>query len=488
MSNKSGRDLFELDLCGALRLVRSGAVSLQELFQHHLDKISALNGRANALRFVDAARAAKAIEQRQKELAAGANPGRLHGMLYSAKDSVHVAGMPRSDGSANGGSVISTSDSALAAKLSAEGAICIGKGNMAEYGKSYFTENPLFGRTNNPFLSDRSPGGSGGGDACAVALDFAQFGLGADAGGSIRIPANFCGLFGLYPTRGLLSDAGGSSFAHTTVHLFRNAGPLTKSLDDLDLVFKVLRGFDNRDQHSTETPLSFRTSSRPQNASFAYFTALNGVNCDEEVKAEMEKTVQALEQAGYRPVEYAPPACELAYEIFIVLAGQAALMLEDQLALEAGTPRNLSLEGPAVKTLRQRIATELPELTVPNLLKAWYRVDALRSMITRDFDKYSFLVAPVCAGLPPLHGTSIYEVGGQKLQSQQHFQFASMVNLLGLPSIAFPTGVSRNGLALGLQVIGPRFSESMLIAVLRSIGITNRPSELVQRLKNTPLA
>jgi Asp-tRNA(Asn)/Glu-tRNA(Gln) amidotransferase A subunit family amidase len=162
---------------------------------------------------------------------------------------------------------------------------------------------------------------------------------------------------------------------------------------------------------------------------------------------------------------------EGSYSIFIILAAQALLLLEDRLSADAGSPRNLSNEGHIMQNLRARIATELPELKTTDLLRYWYQVDLLRRQIAPCFEKYDFFLAPVSASLPVPHGTASYKVGKQKLQSQEVYQFASAVNVLGLPALAFPTELSKEGLPIGLQLIGPRYSELDLIAVLRNAGI-----------------
>lgn len=444
--------------------IRSGALKPEALLEFHLSQIDRLNPRINALRYINRAESMKLAEQRSKEAKAGKILGRAHGVVFTAKDSIDVAGLPRSDGSLVGAVDAAANNASIVDKLMREGAICIGKTNMAEYGKSYFTENPLFGITNNPFNILFSPGGSGGGDAAAVASLFGYFGLGADAGGSIRIPANFCGLFGLHPTRGAISSGSLTRFSHTTSQLFRGLGPITRTLDDLELLWSLLSGFDSKDPYSISRAPGSETKRKKR---FAFFTELNGASCDVEIAAALCETNARLEEVGYRGEEYLPSPWKFCKEPFIILAAQAALMVEDAVSKKDGYPRDLTKEGTSMKQLRARIAKELPPLTAERVLDAWYTVDKLRHEVAPVFEKYDFILSPVTATLPPKHGATSFEVNNRSLQSQDVFQFASAVNVLGLPAISFPTGLSKAGLPIGLQLIGPRLSEVFLLEVLR---------------------
>ena len=453
-------------------LIKQGKIDILESSNYHFERIEKLNPSVRALRYFNKNQVLQVCKKRESELKSGALTGRLHGICFTAKDSVPVKDMPLSYGTQSSLVENMSFNSALIEKLLMEGAICIGKSNMAEQGKSYTTDNPLFGATNNPFKLQHTPGGSGGGDSAAVACKFADFGLGADAGGSIRVPAAFCGLFGLFPTRGIFSDAGLASIVHTFARLFRSSGIIAGFLDDLELLYSVLKGYDSEDPFSLPYMTELSDHS-PEIKKVCVFHRLNGVECDLEIKSSLKKAAKKLEQAGYEIIDQVPVACEKSYEIFILLAGQAALILEDLLALEAGKIVPAADEGSIMQNLRSRIKKELPPLTCESLLKAMYLVDYLRNEINKSFTAFDAILCPVAATLPPKHGTSLYEVNGQKLQSQQVFQFASMVNVLGLPAISFPECLSKDALPVGLQLIGPRFSERKLFKVLRRTGYTH---------------
>jgi amidase len=466
-------DFSKLSALQTAHQIKSGKISSTDILEFHLAQIDKHNKNFNALSYVAKENAIKQINQLDKEAKSKKFRGRLHGLCFTAKDNIPVTGLPRSDGNPQTFEQQANNNSALVEKLIYEGAVCIGKANMAEYGKSYYSDNPIYGKSHNPFKKDHSPGGSGGGDAAALCLNFSQFGLGADSGGSIRVPANFCGQFALYPTRGVFSTSGLRQIEHTVYSLLHCPGILSKSIEDLELLFSVLKGYDSSDPNSVPHQ-DFYTYSTNKTGQFAYFSCLNGVKVDSEIKSSLEQCVESLERRGLKAKEITPPAFAEAYEIFIILAGQTGLTIEDKIASISGNPRDLTKEGVLMQNLRKRLSTELPPLSVETLLLAWWRVSSLRKSITSFFNDYDFVLSPVSATQPPQYYTSEYIIDGSSYQSQQVFQFASSVNVLGLPAVAFPTTLSNKGFPLGLQLIGPRFSERFLMNTLQKSGYKSR--------------
>ena len=465
--------------------IRNKKLSSETLANEHLAQIKKYNESIKALRVVNSGNALVEAKAADAHVKTGLPAGRLHGVFYSAKDHIEVAGLSRSDGSKASETANDVKDSFLAALLRSEGAICLGKGNMAEYGKSYFTDNRIYGRTNNPFSSAHSPGGSSGGDAAAVAAGLVDFALAADAGGSVRIPASFCGIFGLHPTPGTFSE---NTSGHAISNLFRTYGVMSRHLEDIAILQQILIAPDPLDSKYSPFPINLPKN---QTKTFAYFTEINGVKCDGEIVIGMEKAVAKLEAEGWKGIETTPAPFAGAYEIFIILAGQTALLLEDLLSEAAGNPRDLANESPHVSLLRSRIATELPALTVEKLLACWNRVFELRANIGKVFQEYDFVLSPVAASLAPPHSTSMYEVKDkdgtiQQLYSQQVYQFSTAINVLSLPAIAFPTHLSKSKLPVGLQIIGPRFGDRDLIDVLRSADFTTGlvPEIVVPKIQN----
>lgn len=439
--------------------------SVVTTIENTLAQISQGNPKVNALCCIAKERSLERAQSLETAIRKGEAGGRLLGVPFIAKDTIDVKGLPRSDGSKASFVPSSAQSAKMIDLLESEGAICIGKGNMAEQGRSYFTDNLLHGRSLNPWNLELTPGGSGGGDAAAVALGLGQFSIGADAGGSIRVPANFCGLFGLYPTPGSIPTTGLSSTTHTWKQILRSHGVTTTSLQDLRVLMRVLFQFDPRDPFSHQRRASFH---HPRTRRIALVESVRGTLPDPEIRSALTEAQRRFEEAGWEVVPRSMPVFDATLEPFIFLAGQAALVIDDLIAQEGGRPVDFASESPAMKRLRERIATNLPPLELSTFFRAWYGCHMLRYQAQSLFSEYDCILAPVAATLAMRHGTASFEIGGLTYQSEQVFQFSSMVNLLGLCSIAFPTGVSQSGTPLGLQLIGNRFDEELVIDALES--------------------
>lgn len=449
-------------------LVRAGSLTPSAIIREFVTTVEQKNPALNALRFVNASGAQERAAQLERELKSGSCTGRLLGVPFAVKDHINITGMPRSEGTSHGAIEHDTMTATVARLIIDEGAICMGKTNMAEHGWSYYTENRSYGRTHNPYRHDYSPGGSGGGDGAAVGAGLVQFSIGADSGGSIRVPANFCGVYGHYPTPGTVSNEGLTSYPHTISSLFRSIGPIARTLDDLEILARILTQFTPGDPHSIAWPTSGEVSGPRKR--FAWFTTLKGARSAPEICQAISDTVRRLEAAGYTGREETPNPFEEAFEPFIILGAQAILLINDLLDAAMGTTMPRDQESPSTTTLRARIAAELPPLTADSLLLFWHQVSTLRMRIAEYFKSVDFVISPVTATTPPAYGTDRYAVGDQGLPSQLVFHFANAVNVLGLPAIAFPTGRTPSGLPLGLQIIGPRFSDFDLMRILRDIG------------------
>jgi amidase len=472
MTSTKHHDISKLSGRALAALLRAGQVDPTEIAKFHLSRVDAHNASLNAVRWIDRAQfLADAVTLREK-IARGEPLGRVSGMVLTVKDSIHVKGMPRSDGSIQGllrqgGDLPSQLSAATVQRLQIEDGLVLGKANMAEMGRSYFTENPRFGRTVNPFNPERSPGGSGGGDAAAIAVGMAKGGVGADSGGSIRVPANFCGVFGLYPTPGVIPTLGMSGLNHTTRALLRNHGPLAAHLEDLELLFELMCSYVPSDPTSVPFPLQVRA---PGTKKFLWYSGMPGIEAHHEIRSSLLEVVRSLQLLGFHGEERVPSCVSGALEPFVIIAGQAALVIDDARATAEGVPNDPTKEGPLMQRLRDRIAQFLPPLTSEKLLMSWYELNRLRYEAASLFTEYDFILSPVTATLPPPHNAPSYDIDGQTVPSEQVFRFASAVNVLGVPAIAFPTVKSREGLPIGLQLIGPRFSDRMLCQVVRELG------------------
>jgi len=243
----------ELTGTSAIRLaelIRTRAVSAVEVVDAHLERIEAVRSRVNAVVRLDADRAAACAAQADLVLARGDAPGPLHGVPFSVKDNIEAAGIEMAIGVPERAGVVPDRDATVVRRLQRAGAILLGKTNCPPWGGGIETDNPVYGRTNNPFDLDRTPGGSSGGAAADVASGGAPFGLGTDSGASVRLPAHFCGLASIKPTAGRvpvtgvvddLGQIGPLRDPRTQV------GVLARSVADVALVLAAIGGPDGRD-------------------------------------------------------------------------------------------------------------------------------------------------------------------------------------------------------------------------------------------------
>jgi amidase len=441
--------------------VARGEVSVQEVLEKKLQLITAKNPSLNALIGSDRARdSLTALGAHQRASA------RLRGLMFSARLSIDVAGFPSSDGSLTKEPYFPAASAALPAKLERLGAVCLGKGNTAERGKSFHTVNPRYGATLHPQLPGLSPGGSGGGDAAAIAAGMVDCAIGADAGGSVRVPANFCGIYGLSVTPGTLSEMSGTTFSAGVTRLFKNPGILARTVDDLDLVFSALSGFDPSDPYSIAFP---PVSSALTPSTHCVVHSLNGVRPVPRVTEALSAVSQQLEMMGLLRSMDTPTFLDALIEPYLTLAVQAQVQFEDILGAAQGRIIDREREGPAIKILRERLQSELPPLTTDRLLSAWYQVDTARGLIAQTFSKIGIIVAPVCSAcVVPALAQRFASAEGE-VPTELAFQFSTMVNTLGLPALAMPCGTTPEGAPVGIQLIGPRHSEQLLIAIARRL-------------------
>ena len=242
-------------LCLMAGMVRDRAVSPVELVESHLAQIAAQNPRINAFVavFDEAARAAAG--DAEAAVMHGEPLGLLHGVPVTVKDSFDMAGLPTLCGSRFRTGHKAAQDATAVARLRAEGAIILGKTNTPEFLSTFESDNFITGRTNNPWNLDRTPGGSSGGEAAAIASFCSAGGIGSDGGGSIRIPAHFCGIAGLKPTPGRISGSGHFPLITNPGGMLSVVGPLARTAEDLRLLFAALAGYDSQDPFSAPVPL-----------------------------------------------------------------------------------------------------------------------------------------------------------------------------------------------------------------------------------------
>jgi aspartyl-tRNA(Asn)/glutamyl-tRNA(Gln) amidotransferase subunit A len=448
---------MDLDAAQLAARVSARELSPVETVEASLERIEALNGSLNCFVHVCADRARAEAAAQERALARGEDPGPLAGVPFGVKDLEHVAGLPTTFGSVPFRGNIAGEDSIEVARLRAAGAICVGKTNTPEFGYTAFTRNRLFGASRNPWNLERTPGGSSGGSAAAVAGRMVPLATASDGGGSIRIPASFVGAFGMKPTFGRIPTGpeplGMARWVDTVCY-----GPLTRTVEDAALFLDVTCGYHPRDPVSLPRPAhSYRESlaAEPSALRIAYSPDLGYALVDEAVLAEVESAVRVLRELGHTAEEVKLELPDVgrawAYmcgaenyaEIAAAVSGR-----EEQLGrafwagLTAASAMTIEQQG-EFQRLRFRLNSELATL----------------------FARYDVLVTPTmpteafAAAGPPPSGAA-----GRSFASPMHaVAFTFPFNLSGHPAASLRAGVLASGLPAGMQLVTERHRDELIL-------------------------
>jgi Asp-tRNA(Asn)/Glu-tRNA(Gln) amidotransferase A subunit family amidase len=445
--------------------VRSGRVSCAELVAAALERIEASDDAVNAFTVVlgDSARAeAEAADELCRRTLAGADARRLPPLLgvpVSIKDHIWLAGQPATNGSRALADFVPDVDAVPVARLKAAGAIVVGKTNNPEFCYRGFTDNAVFGLTRNPWDLSRTPGGSSGGAGASVAYGATPIALGTDGGGSIRIPAAFCGVVGHKPTFGLVPKLPGfRGWPSLSVD-----GPLTRTVRDAALALTVMAGAAAEDDLSFPVPVGDlrRAVTEPvdwASVRVAVSEDLGWAPVEQSVRSVFRAAVDRLEQDGAR-VEQAQPAAPYPTELWNALA----------------VPEGFASEGPLLERSPDLIEPETREIieagrraTARDYLDALEHRREYRLAWDAFFEEYDVLLTP---SMPlPAFGTDVTTPGTIDGVPVDPFfddwcALALPANLTGQPACAVPIGLDDAGLPLGMQVLGRRWEDALVLQV-----------------------
>jgi Asp-tRNA(Asn)/Glu-tRNA(Gln) amidotransferase A subunit family amidase len=430
--------------------VRQGRVRSQALVTASLERIDRLDGPVNAVistRGDDALADAAAIDAR---IVAGDDPGPLAGLPLLVKDNEDCAGLPTTFGSLlyrDAGPALR--DSEVVARLRAAGAIVVGKTNLPEFALEGFTANRSFGDTHNPWALDWSPGGSSGGSGAALAMGLAPLATASDGGGSIRIPAAYCGLVGHKPTNGIIGRDPIPSWIDLSTK-----GPLATSVADASLLLDVLRGPLAGDPTALPS-WDAREGAWPRRVLVTPRLADHGP-LPEAIAGSFEEAIGALEIATGISVERIDPPLEpQADEDWFTLAGVDELTW---IGRDVVTERAADLSG------HLRAALELAAtFTVDDYLAARRRRFGYVKVIDQLVGDDAVLVCPtMCVEGFYADGRM---VGREETGTDASANNTQIGNMTGHPALSLPAGRSPNGVPFGIQITGPRFADDMVLAV-----------------------
>jgi Asp-tRNA(Asn)/Glu-tRNA(Gln) amidotransferase A subunit family amidase len=443
--------------------IRHRKMSPVELVGAHLEQIERLNPRLNAIISLDRVRAQAEARAAEAAVMRGDSVGPLHGVPVTIKSSIDVAGLRAECGSKLRAGYVATRDAPLVGRLRRAGAIILGTTNVPEMLMAYETDNLLYGRTNNPWALDRTPGGSSGGEAAAIAAGCSAGGVGSDGGGSIRVPAHFSGICGLKPTPGRIPASGHfpasvGPFAHLGV-----VGPMARTVGDLEILFRVMAGPDIGD--TSAAPVAFRRLSEEEarRIRIGYFEDDGRTPVTPETRAAVRQAAETLQQQGFAVTSFRPEDLEQARQAWWVLFGLAGGMLFQPMV--AGREAEL---GPILRELIGVVRAE-PPLTAERLLNTLIERDVLREQLLRQMNEFPVLLCPVAAGPAFRHSEIGWSTDGHLALHLDTMSYSQWFNLLGNPAATVPVGRSPEGLPIGVQVVGRPWEEQNVLAIAARI-------------------
>lgn len=455
--------MADLDLCDASAAelaarIRERKVSPVEAVEAALGRIEALNPRLNAYCLVLAAEARDAAQRAEAAVLRGDRLGPLHGVPVSVKDLIFTRGIRTTFGSRLHADLVPDHDAPAVARLRAAGAILLGKTTTCEFGYKSVTDSLLFGVTRNPWNPALTPAGSSGGAAAAVASGMGPLALGSDGGGSLRAPASYCGIFALKPSFGRVPVAPLAGWEALDYRL-EHHGPLTRTVADAALMLEVIAGPDASDPTSLPAEgvrYSEVLGRGVRGLRAAWSPGLNQAVVDPEVLAVTAAAARRVTELGCE-VEEADPGLEPMHDLYRSLfAAECAAALGERLPewrerMDPGLVKLVEIGLGIGATEYARARSEV------------YRRSAA---LGKFFERYDLVLTPTLP-LPPFPVGQNWprEIAGRKVHPLTLLAFTYPFNLTGQPAASVPCGWTRDGLPIGLQIVGRRFDE---VAVLRA--------------------
>jgi amidase len=448
--NHAAMDITRSSAADITLAVRSRRISAKEVVEAHLVRIDRVNPAVNAIVRLDAEGALDSADRADAALARGENIGPLHGVPFTLKDMHGARGMLGSLGS-RASEQMAGEDGLIAERLKKAGGILLGKTNMSN---GVQTSSEQFGRTSNPYDLARSPGGSSGGSAAAIAAFLSPFDVGTDLSGSIRMPAHFTGIFGLRPTTHRIPLAG---MIHAPPgvpridRVFSAAGPMARTVGDAALVFRVLAGADPRDPNVPPVPVGDEETCELGGLRVAIAPTIAGIRITREISGALEKLAANLSRAGARVETREPIPFE---ELLAAFRRLFRVMLSSASRAAGGrgtTPHDV------VVALEER--------------------DRFIVTLEHFFADFDVFVCPaaICTAFPHGPPGSAVDVDGEPSPSICIDHPTILATYTGAPSLVVPIALGTHGLPIGAQLVAPRFRDERLLAIGAAIAKVVEP-------------
>lgn len=430
--------------------IRAGQVSVLEVLEAHLAQIEEHNPALNAIVTLDAEWARGRARKADEALARDELWGPLHGVPFALKDCHSTAGMRTTAGFSPLADYVPEVDSTITARLKAAGGILLGKTNVSVLLADIQADNPIFGRTNNPWHLERTPGGSSGGAAAALASGMIPFEIGSDIGGSIRIPSHYCGLFGLKPTENRVPLTGhipGPPGVPRSVRIMASIGPMARSAGDLALLYGIIAGPDGRDMEVPPVPVGEPPEVELKDLRVAFATTFPGFPIAAAIGEAVKELADKLE-----------PLCA---------AVEEAVLPEGDFEQALSHARELTA---MIVEVFQPEEDESPA-SLADYLVGLHRRDQFIVSWEQFFQAWDVLLCPPSMVTAFLHCAtdSPLPVDGQTVDYWWANAHCKIFNYSGHPAVVLPYVLDGNGLPMGIQVVGRRWGESRLLAIVKAL-------------------
>jgi Asp-tRNA(Asn)/Glu-tRNA(Gln) amidotransferase A subunit family amidase len=445
---------------------RARKISPVEIVDAHLQRIESLQPKLNAFVHIDAEGAREQARAAEVRVMRGDAKGSLLGVPLSIKSCIDVAGWNCPAGSRLRKEYVAREDAELVARLRAAGAIFLGNTNTPEFLMAYETDNVVSGKTSNPWELSRSSGGSSGGEAAAIAAGCSMGGVGSDGGGSVRVPAHFCGISALKPTPGRIPSTGhfprgAGAFAWLGV-----VGPMARSVADVRALFEVMKGPDADDALSS--PIGEKKISSRELAGLRIgileSDALGGVTS--ETKEAVQRAAGLLTEHQFKVEPLRITGLDQALELWWFFFGPMVAHLYS--GLVEGHEAELS---PIFREYISVANLKTPP-SLDKFMDACVQRDNVRAAITKQMREVPVLLSPVCSAPAFRHGEGNWQPGTGYRDTMRHSQW---LNLAGFPGAVVPMGSSPEGLPIGVQVIGRPYEDEMVLAVAEALESARGP-------------
>ena len=471
------RDLMYLPAHEQRQMVLDGQISSVELIEASLRRIAELDPQLNAFVTLDADGARSAAAESDRKLAAGQNPGLLHGIPICVKDLELTNGLRTTLGCAAFADWVPDFDSAVVERLRGAGAVILGKTNTPEFGNSAETFTDIFPTANNPWDITRHPGGSSGGTSAAIASGMCSLGTGSDGGGSVRLPASFTNIFGHKPTHGRTPRYGGRSMP--SYNCTSTSGPMSQDVRSSAIMHMAISGHDSRDPGSLQSPVPdclAELEGGIEGMKIGFSMDLGYAYVNDDVARVTEEALKGLEDAGATvttaDISFDPVPATYWWTIWT--AGQVAMyghLAEDP---------NVELTDYTMEMVNAGY-----EVTGADYASALRQAEVHRIQVGRLFEEFDLLVTPMTAIEAWPHRQTPMEIGGHELEegiaNPSAIPFSALWNILWNPAASVPSGFSDSGMPLGLQIIGPVNDDPIVFRASRAFELarpwtSERPS------------